>query len=84
MKKKTKKTFTTMNQSTSDQQVKNPLDIKKERLHSLIDNIKATDYVEVNSKMIDLAGKATLLHQIFIEKNGNIIIKSKDRLPHFD
>ena len=84
MKKKQKKTITT-NQSTSDQQVKkNPLDVKKERLHALIDNIKSTDYVEVNSKMIDLAGKATLLHQIFIEKNGNIIVKTKDRLPHFD
>lgn len=53
------------------------LKTKKEMLHKLIDKITALDYVETNSKIVDVMGKSQVIHQIFIEKNGNVLINPK-------
>lgn len=57
------------------------LEEKKEFLHKMIDNITEADYVEANSRLVDVAGKTQQIHQIMIEKNGNIKIFSKE-YPH--
>lgn len=76
MKKVKKKNFM-KNRLTSDRQVKTDLDKKKEMLHRLIDEITFIDYVEVNSRILDMAGKSQLIHQIFIEKNGNLLVNPR-------
>lgn len=63
---------------------KSALELKKEQLHSLIDNITLLDYVELSSRWIDIGVKGKLVHQLFIEKNGNIIVKEEKILPDFD
>lgn len=82
MDKKTKKTNITKTRLTSDHQAKSELEVKKEFLHKLIDNITAADYVEATTRYIDVAGKTQQIHQIVIEKNGNIIVHHKT--PRFD
>lgn len=55
------------------------LEKKKEAMHKLIDNITEADYVEAESKIRNISGDRTqIIHQIFIEKEGNVIIYDKE------
>lgn len=56
---------------------KSELEKKKQVLHSMIDAICAADYVEANTRFVDVAGKTQTIHQILIEKNGNVIVGPK-------
>ena len=83
-KKETKKTNVTKTQSTSDRHHKTELDVRKEALHRMIDNITPADYVEFTSKWIDIAGKPSMVHLLTVEKEGNILISPADRKHIFD
>ena len=56
--------------------IKSMLEKRKEALHKLIDELSEEDYVETNTKLADLTGsKFAIVHQIIIEKKGNILVK---------
>lgn len=84
-KEKMTKTNSTKTQSTSDHRIRSDLEVKKEALHRLIDEISALDYVELNTRMVDLAGgKSQIIHQIFIEKQGNVFVHPRSPSSRFD
>ena len=60
------------------------LDRKKQFLHKLIDDITIADYVEANTRLLDVSQKTQTIHQIVIEKGGNILISPRPRHFHFD
>ena len=86
MKKNVKTKNSTMtHQSILDRRKKTVLEQRKEALHKLIDELTEADYVETNTKLADLTGdKPTLVHQIIIEKKGNILVISKHAIRFDD
>jgi len=65
--------------------LKSKLEQNKEFLHKMIDNITEADFVEANSRCIDVSGDVKTIHQIFIEKGGNVSIRNRNkRGSYFD